>query len=89
MLTTARPTKLPAPIDSKTDQVVQKVELASKNFAPATFGELATRRGMPYVSIDGLEPGLPMWLRRRRLIDADIVVDLDALTRVLDDAGIR
>jgi len=65
------------------------VELASKNFAPATFGELATRRGMPYVSIDGLEPGLPMWLRRRRLIDADIVVDLDALTRVLNDAGIR
>ncbi len=30
------------------------VELASKNFAPTTFGDLATRRGMPYVSIDGL-----------------------------------
>jgi hypothetical protein len=30
-----------------------------------------------------------MWLSRRRLIDADIVVDLDALGRVLDDAGIR
>jgi hypothetical protein len=48
------------------------VELASKNFAPSTFGDLATRRGMPYVSIDGLEPGLPRWLARRRLNDAGI-----------------
>ena len=65
------------------------VELASKNYAPAVFGELATRMGMRYVMIDGVEPGLPMGLNRRRLIDADIVVDLDALARTLDGAGVR
>ena len=65
------------------------VELVSKNFAPATFAELSATMGFRYVAIEGREPGLPQWLPRRRLIDADIVVDLDALIGALDAVGIR
>ena len=65
------------------------IELTNKNWAVSVFRDLATTMGTRYASIDGVEPGLPMWLPRRRLIDADIVVDLDGLGRVLDDAGIR
>jgi Glycosyltransferase 61 len=65
------------------------VELAAKNYALTMFRDLAATMGLRYVAIDGLEPQVPTWLVRPRVIDADIIVDVDTLTGTLDDLGFR
>jgi hypothetical protein len=65
------------------------VELATKNYPLKMFADLAATMDVRFRSIDGLEPALPRWLPHRLAIDADIVVDLDALSRELDDVDVR
>jgi capsular polysaccharide biosynthesis protein len=65
------------------------VELAAKNYPFTMFRDLAATMGFRYVAIEGLEPGVPAWLVRPRIIDADVIVDVDALTATLDDLGFR
>ena len=69
--------------------VTTVVELAAKNYPFTMFRDLAATMGFRYVAIEGLEPGVPTWLVRPRVIDADIIVDVDALTATLDDLGFR
>ena len=64
------------------------VELTNNNWPHPVFRHIAATMGFRYVAIVGDEPRSPAWLGSPWIIDADNVVNIERLTRALDEAAV-
>ena len=65
------------------------VELTYRNWPMTMYRDLCATIGQPYHAVPGREPALWPVFGTPALIDADTVVDVAALSAVLDAAGVR